>query len=53
MSEGGGAAGSIIFQRIAVRSGKGTRVREIGFIGLSEYAGAEQALNKLLEGGGA
>ena len=49
----GGAAGSIIFQRITDRSGKGTRVREIGFIGLSEYAGAEQALNKLLEGDGA
>jgi hypothetical protein len=49
----GGAAGSIIFQWIIYRSGKGTRIREIGFIGLSEYASAEQALNKLLEGGGA
>lgn len=45
----GGPGGNIIFQRIADRSGRGaTRVREIGFIGLPEYAGAEQALNKLV-----
>ena len=49
----GGAGESIIFQRITERRGRGTRVREIGFIGLSEFAGAEQALNKLVEGGGA
>jgi hypothetical protein len=47
----GGTGGSIIFQRIADRSGRGTRVREIGFIGLPEYAGAEQALRKLVESG--
>jgi hypothetical protein len=44
----GGAGGSIIFQRVTERSGRGTRVKEIGFIGLPEYAGAEQALNKLV-----
>jgi|ERR1700683_1657659 len=44
----GGPGGSIIFQRIVDRSGWGNRVKEIGFIGLSEYAGAEQALNKLV-----
>jgi hypothetical protein len=47
----GGVGGSIIFQRIADRSGRGTRVREIGFIGLPEYAGAEQALRRLVESG--
>jgi hypothetical protein len=47
----GGAGGSIIFHRIADRNGRGTRVREIGFIGLPEYAGAEQALRKLVESG--
>jgi hypothetical protein len=44
----GGAGGSIIFQRVTERSGRGTRVKEIGFIGLPEYASAEQALNKLV-----
>ncbi|MFY9820630.1 MAG: hypothetical protein WAM82_04560 [Thermoanaerobaculia bacterium] len=44
----GGPGGNIIFQRVAVRSGRGTRVKEIGFIGLPEYAGAEQALNELV-----
>ncbi len=47
----GGAGGSIIFQRIVDRSGRGTRIKEIGFIGLPEYAGAEQALNKLVTSG--
>ena len=48
----GGPGGNIIFQRITDRSGRGaTRVREIGFIGLPEYAGAEQALNKLVASG--
>jgi hypothetical protein len=48
----GGPGGNIIFQRIADRGGRGTtRVREIGFIGLPEYAGAEQALNKLAASG--
>jgi hypothetical protein len=41
-------ASYFIFQRIADRSGRGTRMKEIGFIGLPEYAGAEQALNKLV-----
>jgi hypothetical protein len=41
----------IIFQRIADRRGRGTRVKEIGFIGLPEYAGAEQALNELVASG--
>jgi hypothetical protein len=47
----GGASGSIIFQRIANRSVRGTRIKEIGFIGLPDYAGAEQALNKLVANG--
>lgn len=44
----GGAGGSIIFQRVTERSVRGARVKEIGFLGLPEYAGAEQALNKLV-----
>lgn len=47
----GGAGGSIIFQRIATRSGRGTRVKEVGFIGLQDYVAAEQALNKLVASG--
>ena len=43
----GGPGGNIIFQRVSVRSGRGMNVKEIGFIGLPDYAGAEQALNKL------
>lgn len=44
----GGPGGNIIFQRIAERGGRGTRVKEIGFIGLSDYSGAEQAINKIV-----
>ncbi len=47
----GGAGGNIIFQRISERSGRGTNVTEIGFIGLRDYASAEQALNKLVASG--
>jgi len=47
----GGAGGSIIFERVTERFGRGTRVREIGFIGLPEYAAAEQALKKLVASG--
>ena len=47
----GGAGGNIIFQRVADRSGRGTRVKEIGFIGLPEYAAAEHALNELVASG--
>jgi len=43
-----GAGGSIIFQRVTERFGRGTRVKEIGFIGLPEYEGAEQALKTLV-----
>ena len=46
----GGAGGNIIFQRIAERGSRGTKVTEIGFIGLTDYASAEQALNKLVAG---
>jgi len=46
-----GTGGSIIFQRVTERFGRGTRVKEIGFIGLPEYAGAEQALKRLLASG--
>lgn len=47
----GGAGGSIIFQTVAVRSGKSATIKEIGFIGLPDYAPAEQALNKLVASG--
>lgn len=47
----GGRGGNIIFQRVSVRSGRGMRVTEIGFIGLPDFAGAEQALNRLVGGG--
>ena len=47
-----GAGGSIIFQRITERGGKGaTKVTEIGFIGLSDYASAEQALKNMVARG--
>lgn len=47
----GGPGGNIIFQRVSERSLRRTRVKEIGFIGLPEYAGAEQALNQLVSRG--
>jgi hypothetical protein len=43
----GGRSGSIIFQRTIERSGRGTKTVEVGFIGLPDYAPAEQALDKL------
>ena len=45
---GGGAAGSIIFQRNIERRGKGTRITEVGFIGLRDFAAAEQALRRMM-----
>ena len=44
----GGLGGSIIFQRIEEKSGRGRRVTEIGFVGLREYAGAARALDALV-----
>lgn len=45
---GGGTQGDIIFQRVETRSGKTTQLKEIGFIGLRDYRGAEQALETLV-----
>jgi hypothetical protein len=47
-ASGGGMAGSIIFQRIIERRGKGTRITEVGFIGLRDFAAAEQALRSMI-----
>lgn len=43
----GGASGNIIFQRLTTGSGRGARTKEIGFIGLPDFTGAEKALNEL------
>jgi hypothetical protein len=44
----GGSGGSIIFERSVERRSRGSKVTETGFIGLRDYAEAEQALNKLI-----
>ena len=45
---GGGIKGDIIFQRVVTRNGKTTQLKEIGFIGLRDYKGAERALETLV-----
>ena len=47
----GGARVSIVFQREIERRGRGPRTREIGFIGLADFAGAEKALIRLTSSG--
>ena len=47
----GGLGGNIIFQRISEGSGRGTRIREIGFVGVKEYASAVRALDELVSRG--
>lgn len=47
----GGRGGNIVFQRILTSSGKSSKVREIGFIGLPDFAAAERALDKLIADG--
>ena len=41
--------GDILFQRTIERRGKGTRVTEVGFLGLRDYAEAERALRSMME----
>jgi hypothetical protein len=45
----GGVAGDILFQRNIERHGKGTRITEVGFLGLQDFAPAEQALRRMME----
>ncbi|MGH8446284.1 MAG: hypothetical protein ACREVL_13510 [Solimonas sp.] len=44
----GGSSGSIVFQRLFVRAGRGTREKEIGFIGLKDFRPAEKAITQLV-----
>src|SRR5205807_3079862 len=45
----GDKGGDILFQRTIERRGKGTRVTEVGFLGLKDFAEAEQALRSMME----
>ena len=45
----GESSGDILFQRNIERRGKGTRVTEVGFLGLQDFAPAEQALRRMME----
>jgi hypothetical protein len=45
----GDREGDILFQRTIERRGKGTRVTEIGFLGLQDFAEAERALRSMME----
>jgi hypothetical protein len=45
----GGREGDILFQRTIERRGKGTRVTEVGFLGLRDYSEAERALRSMME----
>lgn len=44
----GSAAGDILFQRNIERRGKGTRIEEVGFFGLQDFAPAEKALDAMM-----
>lgn len=44
----GRAAGDIVFQRIIQRRGKGTQIKEVGFLGLRDFAPAESALRDIV-----
>ncbi len=48
----GERGGDILFQRKIERRGKGTRVSEVGFLGLADYTDAEQALRAMMEANG-
>ena len=41
--------GDILFQRTIERRGKGTRITEVGFLGLRDYSEAERALRSMME----
>jgi hypothetical protein len=45
-----GRSGDVIFQRRIERRGRGTRVTEVGFIAVRDYAAAEQALRRMIDG---
>jgi hypothetical protein len=45
----GGRDGDIVFKRTIERRGKGTRITEVGFIGLRDYVEAEQALRSMMK----
>jgi hypothetical protein len=48
----GGTSGNIFFQRVADTGFRSGRTREIGFIGLRDFTGAEQALRQLISANG-
>ena len=44
----GGRGGDIVFQRTIERRGRGTRTSEVGFLGLRDFAEAEEAIRCIL-----